>query len=613
MNTIDLIKKIQEYKDAYWNGEPLVADSEYDKLIEELRKIDPNNSLLTQIEYNNTTYHNQIEHKKPMLSLNKVYEKEDLFKWMKSVSRTENEEFFIQPKYDGISCHYEFGIYATRGNGNIGENITNVCIAMCNHETEKDYKKVDFYGEIVIKKSQFNTLYSNIYRPDGNTFKNPRNAVAGILGTDDYMYYANQKAVITLIDYDKYSFPIKVNEVESGWDIIKGVISSLDYPMDGIVVKLADKEYAESLGATAHHPKGAIAFKFENVKTDTTLLDVEWGMGKENITATAIFEPVNLNGVTISKAVIPMNSKTLPCIYNGDFTKNSNITVERAGDVIPHIININTNPNGNVFSIDKCPFCGSEIEITESAIKCTNDNCRKKLIHKLYDALVVLGIKNIGEKNVDTICEYLFEKKGLKINLLNWMSLITNSSECFELLKGIPRFGEKSAKNIIDATNSIKQTTLAKFIASLGVSNVGIKIGTELQNFGDIDNILKLPEDILANVDGVGEIMAKRLYKYFNENYDYIISLSSLFNFNSYKNNSVKQNICFTGAMLFSRSKMSDIAQKAGFNVLDNVTKDLNILVVANDADMSSSKCKKALKYGTKIIKEEEFLQKYSN
>jgi DNA ligase (NAD+) len=396
------------------------------------------------------------------------------------------------------------------------------------------------------------------------------------------------------------------------WEVITGVINSLDYPMDGIVIKLKDNEYAESLGATAHHPRGAIAFKFENVKGETELIDVEWGMGKENITATAIFSPIDLNGVTISKAVIPMNSKTLPCIYKGNFTQGSKIVVERAGDVIPHIVNVETNTNGKLFTIDKCPFCNGEIEVTESAIKCVNDNCRKKLVHKLYDALVILGIKNVGEKNVDMVCEHVLEKNGFEINLLNWMTLFQKTPHnVFNTLNKIPRFGEKSIQNIIDATNNLVNTTIAQFIAALGIPNVGIKIGAELEKKGNLLNILNLSEDDLANYEGIGEVMATRLHHAFQDNYLMILELASYFNFISTIKNSNNQSICFTGAMNLSRNEMSNIAQNAGFNVLNSVTKDLNVLVIADNVDMSSSKCQKALKYGTNIIREKEFLEKF--
>lgn len=608
MRKDELIEKINKYRDAYWNGEPLVSDAEYDKLIEELRNIDADNSLLNSIEHGKMKSSNgKVEHQTPMLSLNKVYNKEDLIKWINSVSRTEDELFYVQPKYDGISCHFEYGRYGTRGDGYVGEDITNVCIAMCKHEASNNMS--NYYGELVIKKSDFQNIYSKVLRPDGNVFKNSRNAVAGILGTDDYMYYANQGAIITLIDYNKYSFDMKANEVETKWDIIKGIINSLDYPMDGIVVKIADKEYGESLGYTSHHPKNAMAFKFENAQAETRLLNVEWGMGKENITATAIFEPINLNGVEITRAYIPMQSQTLPSIYNGDFTKGSCVTVERAGDVIPHIIKIKTNPLGYKFNIKTCPFCDSDIIITNSAIKCSNPNCRRKKVHVLYEALVMLGVKNIGEATIDVICKKLIEKNGMEINLNNWMNAILKSNP-FEFISRLEGFGEKSASIIIEETKMICNNTLPKFIASLSIPNVGIKIGKSLTDkFENINHIINANLYEYTGIDGVGKVMSERLHNYFKENGEYVLETAKHFTFEEVIKSIGSKSICFTGTMSYPRSQMSQFAKNAGYNVLDSVTKSLDILVVADSADLTSSKCVKAQKYGTNVITETEFFK----
>lgn len=605
MGITELENLIKKYRDAYWNGETMVSDAEYDKLIEELRTIDPNNVLLTNIEHGNITG-KKITHEKPMLSLDKVYSKEDLMEWIKKVSRTDDEKFFIQPKYDGISCHYDNGIYSTRGNGYIGENITDVCIAICKNICEDNRNKNDFYGEIVIKKSDFKNIYNHIFRPNGNTFKNSRNAVAGILNNDDYMYYATQGAIITLIDYDKYSFEIQAKDAEYSWDVIRGIINNLDYPMDGIVVKIADKEYADSLGFTAHHPNGAMAFKFENASAETALIDIEFGMGKEYLTATAVFNPVNLNGVTISRAYIPMKSTTLPCVMNGDFSFGSTIVVERAGDVIPHIIEVKSKPLSNIL-IDKCPFCGSPIIINDSNVKCSNDNCRKKKVVKLYNSLMALGIKNVGEKMVDDMC-YWMESKGKEISLLNWMrNMVVSNIDAISHMQG---YGKVSATNIVNETRMIVNTTVAKFIASLGILNVGIKIGEKLSTLGGLNNVLKVDLNTLKNMEYVGSIMANRIHEYFQKNYNDIWLLSYEFNIveDVFEDNNDKKTVCFTGAMRLKRSEMSKIAEDKGYKVLDNVKKGLDYLVLADSEDETSSKCVKAKKNGIKIIRENDFL-----
>lgn len=185
-----LEKKIINLRYAYWKGTPLVSDADYDKTVEELKAINPSNHLLHEIECDNTPIENAIVHKKPMLSLDKVYSKSDLINWINKVSRSSAEEFLIQPKYDGISCHLDNGIWSTRGDGKIGQNITTVCEAICNIEKDKNSDKKDLYGEIVIKKSDFVNHYAkNVKSVSGNPFKNSRNAVVGIITADDISFY----------------------------------------------------------------------------------------------------------------------------------------------------------------------------------------------------------------------------------------------------------------------------------------------------------------------------------------------------------------------------------------------------------------------------------------
>lgn len=614
MTKRELEEKIIKLRKDYWDGNCTTPDSEYDTLVEELRTIDPKHPLLTTPEHGDSKSKGKVAHVVPMLSLQKVYNKEDLYNWMKSVSRNDDEEFLVQPKYDGISCHYQKGMFSTRGDGNVGENVSDVCSAIAKFDMkDNEYGKIDFYGEIVIKKSDFNTIYKNVRRDNGETFKNSRNAVAGILNADDYNFYKKQGAVLTLVDYDKYSLRMKLADFDLKWNLFRTYIMDLDYPMDGIVVKIADPIWREQQGFTAHHPKGAMAFKFANVSAQTYLKDIEWGMGKEYITATAIFQPVNLNGVTVSRAVVPMNSKTLPCIMKGNYNLDALLTVERAGDVIPHITSVSPAPTSVFFTIDKCPFCGGEIEVVDSGVRCLNPNCKRKKIHRVYESLVQLGIKNVGEATVTTIYEAFANINQIN---LNWWIL------CIPYLKDkiscLPTFGDASAQIIVDETNKILHTTVEKFIAALGIPNVGVKIGREIKKkFHSIYNFISdATFENLSELDGVGDIMAKRIMNWMQvnngENKGCMISLANLFTFEEDEKENeqteTKGTVCFTGAMRMKRSEMQSIAQSAGYTPVDAVTKDLSILVVADSEDLTSSKCKKAQKYGTKIIREDEFL-----
>ena len=617
MTIEQLEQRITELREAYWNGECTTPDSDYDKLVEELRGLDQNHPLLASPEHGSKqSTHGKIAHKTPMLSLQKVYSKEDLMKWIDSVSRSDDEEFLVQPKYDGISCHYDHGVYSTRGDGNVGEDVSEVCRRLV--ITDQNAPCNDFYGEIVIRNSVFKSSYWNVRRENGEVFKTQRNAVAGILNTDDIDFYAKQEAVMTLVNYDMYSFSMKKSEADTKWDIIKGAINSLDYPMDGIVVKIADKGWYHQQGATSHHPKGAMAFKFENASASTYLKTIDWGMGKEYITATAVFEPVVLNGVTISRAVVPMKSRTLPCVMNGDFNYDAILTVERAGDVIPHITNVSKNPSGDVFVIDKCPFCGSAIDIGETGVRCTNPDCRRKKIHRLYDALVVLGAKNIGENTINAIYDQL-HVGDCDVNLLHWMRSFTTAPYSIGVLAGLNGFGVSSAEEIVNESIRIMDTTMDRFIAALGIPNVGVKIGREIsRRYSSIAQFVdNVTGDELRSLNGIGDVMACRIIDWLarDMNSTYVLDLATHFSFKAVAEEASKavktgETVCFTGAMRMKRSEMQFVARQHGYVPVDAVTKGLDILVVADDVDLSSSKCVKAQKYGTKIIREADFLKK---
>lgn len=621
-----LTKKITELREAYWAGEAKVSDAVYDKFIEQLREINPNNPLLIGIE-SPKIKGKTVTHIKPMLSLQKVYSKEDLFAWMKSVARTNCELFLIQPKYDGISCHCDHGIYSTRGDGKIGQDITDILVGLrASIEFAKNANvsnKPDFYGEIVIKNSDFTTVYKNIHNNAGKVFKTQRNAVAGIFGVDDYKFYADQGAKVTLVDYDRYSFPCAMNEFDMKWDIISQIITNLDYPMDGIVVKLADTNYSRSLGFTEHHPKGNIAFKFENISKWTIMKDVIWGMGKGQITATAVFEPIEINGVTITKAVIPMASDSLPNIVNGDFTPGTKLLVERAGDVIPHIIKVETNKAEKPFAIETCPWCGSKLEIDKNTVSCVNPMCKEKAIQSIYYSLATLGCKNIGEsivREIYNIPKFRNSMTQFPNTIKDFIEFVTEKDGREEIRK-TPGYGNVSANNIYREMMLIKNNDPVSVLASLNIPNLGKKIAKVLiDKFGTIENLFSdntRYSDFL-NLPGIGEIMAERIFKYTSDDVycDYVRNYVKWFIFEKPEEKTTqgiaKCKVCFTGAMVYERKKMFDIARKAGFEPIDSVTKDCGMLVMA-DINSTSNKAVKARKMGIKIMTDREFINNYDN
>lgn len=602
-------KTIRDLREAYWKGNPLVSDTAYDDIVEELRSIDPNNKLLTEIEHSEENS-NSVVHNKPMLSLDKVYKEEALFEWVRANARNENEKFLIQPKYDGISCHLLNGVWSTRGDGYTGQNITKVCRALCNIESADDNKQ-DIYGEIVIKKSDFNEHYNRHVRTaSGTPFKNSRNAVVGIITTDDMNFYVKQKAVLTLIDYNKNSFELTAKNFESNWSIIKQIIESLDYPMDGIVIKLADKAYSESLGCTAHHPRGQIALKFHNQSAWTELIDIDWGMGKESITATAVFKPIDLGGVTIGRAVIPMYSKTLPCVQNGDFSVGTKLLVERAGDVIPHIVQVETNLEKEPLKITECPFCHTELVSVDNKVICPSEYCTAKLVQRLYLSLVTLGIKNVGIETIKDVCDVIRYYDA--ISLFSWMKWFENPNFDDMILEKCSGYGVVSVDNLCKEVKKIKDTTYVKFFAALNIPNAGTAIAENIFKKYKFDDLYNITAEQLLEIEGIGNKMANRIVEFFHNNEYEIKNTIAYFNFSNktpvYEFNNAGKSVCFTGAMRKPRKEMFDEAVKRGFNPTDNFTKSVDLLVLADCTNPTSGKCRKAKSYGIKIIRESDFL-----
>lgn len=602
MNRIEeLEKKIESANKAYWDlNDPEISDYEYDSLIEELKSLDPENHLITDIK-SQDVQGEKIIHKKPMLSLNKVYFKEDLIKWISSKARTDEEIFLVQPKYDGISGKWENGILATRGNGKEGMNITSR-MPLIKFETDKqpdengDFKYV--LGEILITNSDFKNEFPKFVSKSGKAFKNQRNAVAGIMGCDDVSFYEKQGLKVTLVDYDKNCFEVAAKDISEKWEEIKSKIESMDYPMDGIVIKIKDEQYFESLGYTEHHPKAAIAFKFTNKTRITHIVDIEISQGKENLSAVAICEPVDFEGVTVTRAKIPMTPplvNDLPCISKHEISIGDEIEIERSGDVVPNPIRISKcDRSQEPFILEKCPFCGGNLEINETSVRCVNPDCFEKKLRKLDFSLVNIGFIGIGRTNLRKLMKYT----GIE-NLSQFMDLTKEEIEA----TGI---GPVNSENIYSEKERCRTNSPEKVLASLNIPSLGNTVAKNLLKKYTLDKIANgFSFRELLEVPGIGEIIANDLSVNLKENSEYIHSVISKFNF-SKEELSSRGTICFTGKSTKPRSEMESAAKEKGYSSVGSVTKELTYLVCA-DVNSTSSKAQKAKKLGVKVISEEDF------
>ena len=612
----ELEAEIRHHNDLYWNGKDLeISDIEYDALCRELAELDPDNELIQNFGKKDLTGNEKlIKHSKKMLSLGKIYSKEDLLKWVKKVSRTNQEEFLIQPKYDGMSGLLENGTLSSRGDGEYGQDYTDK-LKLIEFDTDKkiDPSHDSLLGEIIIRNSYFKSIFGEVKSKSGIPFKNQRNGIAGILGTDDVDFYYNQGAKITFVDYDKESTTTNCFHFSEAWDaVVDHILKNTDYPLDGIVIKLKDQAYAESLGYTTHHPRGAVAFKFTNQTAVSKLIDVEWGMGKQQISAVGVIEPVEISGTTIRRVKLqltkPKSSAVETCLIDGSLQIGDTVVVERAGDIIPHIISSKPGVNRKRVYIDKCPFCGSDTFINETSVQCgaLNGRCIETEVQELYCSIVTLGFKNVGEAYIRLIVN----DPNLKVRYI--ADLFDLKPEDMKLKE----YGTRKKEIFFEEIEKAKKNaTKDMVLASMNIPNVGKTISKIIVTNFNWEDVIegRFDSHDYEKVDGIGHIIADSLETYLGPGSwatDNLRRMSAVFSFNKVEKKSENSNgmtICFTGKMENKRSVMEQIAKDRGFTPMDHVDKNLSILVCA-DPNSGSGKLQKAAKYGTRIISEKDFM-----
>lgn len=601
MEKHELEQLIQKADEAYWQkGEPIMTDVEYDRLVEELKAVDPNHPLVNRV---NAQYApgEKVVHTRPMMSLDKKYSEEEMEKWVKAVSRSSNEKFLIQPKYDGITGYLKNGLLVTRGDGKVGVNITDKLPIMQIRANRKD----DILGEIVITNSDFRDIYPHVKRDNGEVFKNSRNAVAGIVGRDDVTYYQKQGARLTFVQYGmEDSFEATRDNFLEVFRKARTIIesSSFDYPVDGMVVKLADMEYAESLGYTGHHPKGSMAFKFTNESVESVVTGFTLTIGKVGtLAATAQIEPRDIGGVTVVNVKVPVieTQDGQPGLLDGGIRVGSKVRVERAGDVIPYLAEVVEVGNGEICDVSRCPVCGSELVREGANFYCKNPDCGEQVVNKLYFSVATLGMFGIGKEIVRAI----INKTGI-VNILGLMRIKPSD------LEGTEGFGDTKIGNIFDEIEKARHCTKQQFLTALNIPELGNKVSELLLDkygFDDIVNGLTVGQ--LMEVNGIGGVMAEKVSKGLRESREYIHELLKEFSFkeeNKTENEASKRTICFTGKSTRPRSEMHKAAIEKGYTPVDSVGKGLAILVLA-DVNSTSSKAVKARKLGIRLMSEDEF------
>ena len=601
MSLQELVQLIEYHNQRYWElGEPEISDDDYDRLMVELRSRDPNHPLLHWVGTQRTaSAGGKVKLAKPMLSLDKAYSLEEVVEWAQKYIRSKDELLLAQPKYDGISANFDGTILATRGDGEIGEDISDK-LPLIELEAPNYTGQLNrpARGEIVIRKDDFANLYSHIYKKGGGVYKNSRNAVAGIMGLKDISDMIRQHAKLTLADYSLVSFKIKFSELSGRFAEIIETVEALPYPTDGVVFKLADTAYSESLGATSHHPRGQIAFKFSGIRRKTKLLAVEWSFGKNALTPVAELDPVEIGGVTIKRATLH-NAQN---IIDMDIQIHDEVTVERAGDVIPYIVS--REPGGERINamITNCPGCGSTLVRRGPELCCVNPECFETNLQKLTAAVKNFGIEQLGEPTIRKMMLSLGVKK-----LSDIFKLTQN-----QLLK-LDNFAEKSAANLYREIDTAKHVADYQFLAALNIPNIGLDIAKILLKHFKLEELSTLSEDELLNVPGIGEKRAKAIVEILHSEAQEINDLLATVEVSKTAQNSstTRPTICFTGKMPEKRSFYENLAAEHGYEAVDSVSQSLSLLVTAGISS-NSSNTGKAKKLGIPIVELQDFLRQLS-
>lgn len=632
---IEKIKKLRElinhYNEKYFNEQiSEISDEEYDKLLLELHTLEEKAKLdkTMDIGFTPENTFEKVEHKQTMFSLLKLFNRDDLYGWLNK-NYDKITDLVLELKMDGLalSLKYENGKLvcgSTRGNGYIGEDITNSVLLIDNIPKTIDYKDdIEIRGEIILPKEGLDAINEMRKNSNQELYKNVRNAASGIIRNKqpikDYCKYLKFKAYI-LLDNKSYlesvkimknfgfdtvndidSKIIKLDNVDKNTDEILDFINYIDnkrntyeFDIDGIVLKCNDINEQLELGYKDKRPKWAISYKFEAKNGITKLIGVEHLLGgKGNITPRAILEPIEVDGSVITKPTLHNYEE----IKRLDLKIGDYVLVEKRGDVIPKITKVYTElRTGDEIDIEKpeyCPECGSKLTEQNIFIRCDNKNCTGGKLFKIVNYCMVMDIKDFGQKKIEKLVEN---------NVINCIEdLYKLTPEKFE---GIEGFAEKSANTIINNIEKSKSNSLDKVIAGLTIKNVGTKMGKEFaERFKTLENFKNAK---IEDFEGFGEVVSKYTIEWITNNQELLSNLIEL-NVYSEQVKETKLNgisFSFTGKLNNSRKVYENkIIENGG--VIGNINKNLNYLVIGDGA--KEHKIDKAKSYNVNVINEEEF------
>ena len=654
------IKELQKHNKLYHQKSlPVISDEEFDKLKKQIYDLESKYSYLNSsfspsktVGFKPSKNFAKSKHRVEMLSLSNAFSRNDLVNFEKKIYNYLNEiikfEYSVEPKIDGISASltYKNGkLYSgvSRGDGKQGELITEnlKTIKDIPHEiTDKNFPKdIEIRGEVFIKKKEFENLKDN--------FANPRNAASGSLRQKNP--YDTKKIPLNFIAYtfgfiENNEFKLQTDFLSSlnKWGfstskyntIIKDINGlfefkekfekkrfELEYDIDGLVYKVNDLSLQRRLGYTSNAPRWAIAHKFSANSSISKIMNIDIQVGRTGaLTPVAKIKTVNIGGVMVSNATLHNEDE----ISRKDIRIGDVVKIERAGDVIPHVVEVDIkkrNKNSKKFKFpSKCPSCGSETEKEYNLItkkydavrRCTNEgyDCEKIAIEKIkhFISKDALNIEGFGKR----VVENFWEKKIIRLP-----QDIFNLN--FQKISKLEGWGQLSVSNLKYSIDKSKTLSLDKFIFSLGIRHIGIEnaklIANNTQTISNFLNIIKNKKlKQFLNIDGIGETQIKSLENFFKNkiNFEVLFQLSKILKINKREINKEgklkDKTFMFTGKLNnISRAEAKSLVEQNSGLIVSSVNKKLNFLIVGEKP--TNKKVYEAKKLGANILKQEEFFK----
>ena len=639
----ELVKILNEASKAYYQGtKEIMSNFEYDALYDELVALEKETGVVlassptVNVGYEVLSELPKERHEKPMLSLDKTKDVQALKEWMGA------QKAILSWKLDGLTIvlTYRNGKLekaVTRGNGEVGEVITNNAKVFKNVPLSIAYQgELVLRGEAVITYSDFYKINEEIENAD-DKYKNPRNLCSGsvrqlnneITAKRNVNFFAFSLVKAEDVVFDN-SHETQMQWLKSqGFDIVEyemvtadtlestvqkfaEKIQTNDFPSDGLVVTFDDIAYGESLGRTAKFPRNAIAFKWADEIRETTLKEIEWSPSRTGlINPVAIFEPVELEGTTVSRASV----HNLSVMEGLELGIGDTIEVYKANMIIPQIAE-NKTRSGMVEIPKTCPTCGGATEVRQiadaKALYCTNPDCQAKKIKSftLFVSRDAMNMEGLSEATLEK-----FIAKGFIHEFADLFKLEQYAEE----IKEMEGFGEKSYKNLIASVDKARNTTLPRLIYALGIQNIGVANAKMLakQYHYHLEELQAASAEDLAGIDGIGEVIANSIAEYFTneKNQQLIQNLLAEVTVEVPEENTNAQifegmTFCITGSVehFANRNEVKAVIEERGGKVTGSVTGKTHYLI-NNDTTSNSSKNKKAKELNIPIISEEEFIK----